>query len=82
MFVGATTEVGGVSYPACADGVNMVFLGDTGPAPFQESHILALDNSTAGAPGEYGTDQYVGSTGAPWQEEKHGRWPWDQQASP
>lgn len=78
MFVGKTTEVGGVSYPVCADGVNMVFLGDTAAAPFQASHILAVDNSTAAAPGAYGTDEY--SEGAAWQEEKHGRWPWNQQA--
>lgn len=60
----------------------MVFLGETGPAPFQDSHTLGLvDNSTAAAPGEYGTDQYVGNDGTPW-EDKHGRWPWQTQAVP
>lgn len=80
VFVGATTEVGGVSYPACADGVNMVFLSDTGPAPFQDSHILGLNTTTA-APGEYGSDEHDGNDGTPW-EDKHGRWPWPTQAVP
>jgi hypothetical protein len=74
VFVGAVREVGGVSYPVCADGINMVYMDDTGPAPQQESHVLhRADNSTF-TPGDYGTATYVGNDGAPW-EEKHGRRP-------
>lgn len=64
MFVGATTEVGGVSYPACADGVNMIFLGDTGPAPFQESHMTIAQPVPQGS---------MGLTSTLAAQERHGR---------